>query len=100
MKNQGIPEYDEKRNTLTELNKQVKWVKAHFGEKEADKMKKYPNELARKWEKYREKCSAESDPDEQERLGGTFKTEMRKIAREAKKAYEEYKEWAATQRRK
>ena len=100
MKNQGIPEYDEKRNTLTELNKQVEWVKAHFGEEEADKMKKYPNELARKWEKYREKCSAESDPDERERLGGKFKEEMRTIAREAKKTYEEYKERAATQRRK
>lgn len=64
-------------------------------------MKKYPNELACKWGKYREKCSAESDSkeqeQEQERLGRTFKTEMRTIAREAKKAYEEYKERAATQ---
>lgn len=97
MKNQGIPEYDEKRNTLTELNKQVEWVKAHFGEKEADKMKKYPNELACKWGKYREKCSAESDSKEQERLGRTFKTEMRTIAREAEDKYNEYKRLAAPQ---
>lgn len=100
MKNQGIPEYDEKRNTLTELNKQVGWVKAHFGEKEADKMKEYPNRLKSKWKEYRKKYKMASDPNEQERLGGTFKTEMRTIAREAKKAYEEYKERAATQRRK
>ena len=97
MKNQGIPEYDEKRNTLTELNKQAEWVKAHFGEKEADKMKKYPNELACKWGKYREKCSAESDSKEQERLGRTFKTEMRTIAREAEDKYNEYKRLAAPQ---
>ena len=97
MKNQGIPEYDEKRNTLTELNKQVEWVKAHFGEKEADKMKKYPNELACKWGKYREKCSAESDSKEQERLGRTFKTEMRTIAREAEDKCNEYKRLAAPQ---
>ena len=101
MKNQGIPEYEEKRNTLTKLNKQKKWVEVHFGEEDAAKMKKYPNELACKWGKYREKCSAESDSkeqeQEQERLGRTFKTEMRTIAREAKKAYEEYKERAATQ---
>ena len=100
MKNQGIPEYEEKRNTLTELNKQVEWVEAHFGKEETDKMKKYPNELERAWEKYREKRNMESDPKEQERLGGKFKTKMRTIAREAKKAYEEYKERAATQRRK
>ena len=100
MKNQGIPEYDEKRNTLTTLNEQEKWVKAHFGEKEADKMKEYPNRLKSKWKEYRKKYKMASDPDEQERLGGTFKTEMRTIAREAKMAYEEYKERAATQRRK
>lgn len=100
MKNQGITEYDEKRNTLTKLNKQEKWIEVHFGEEDADKMKKYPNELARKWEKYREKCSAESDPDERERLGGKFKEEMRTIAREAEKAYKENKERAVTQRRK
>ena len=91
MKNQGIPEYEEKRNTLTKLNKQKKWVEVHFGEEDAAKMKKYPNELACKWGKYREKCSAESDSKEQERLGRTFKTEMRTIAREAEDKYNEYK---------
>ena len=90
MKNQGIPEYDEKRNTLTELNKQVGWVEAHFGKEEADKMKKYPNELERAWEKYREKCSAASDPDEQERLSWNFKTDMRTIAGKAEDAYNKY----------
>lgn len=53
-------------------------------------MKKYPNELARKWEKYREKCSAASDPDEQERLSRNFKTDMRKIAGKAEDAYNKY----------
>lgn len=62
-------------------------------------MKEYPNRLKSKWKEYRKKYKMASDPDEQERLGGKFKEEMRTIAREAKKAYEEYKERAATQRR-
>lgn len=90
MKNQGIPEYDEKRNTLTELNKQVEWVKARFGEKDADKMKEYPNRLKSKWKEYRKKYKMASDPDEQERLSRNFKTDMRKIAGKAEDAYNKY----------
>ena len=91
---QRIPGYGEKRDRAEEFNEWKKWAEEYSTDDARVELSGYVDELSTLWDRYYEDYEAASDPKEQERLGRTFKTEMRKIAGKAEDAYNNYKRLA------